>query len=146
MSWPPALYVHAPGHPVTLDATLCGLADDEVLDLPFDAVFEAMTALEGGDYANPDERRQVGHFWLRAPHLAPTMVQARDIGEAVDAAARLAHEIRTGRMRGPDGRCSRTCSTSASAAARSVRRCSSTRWWRLAASRCTSSTTPTRTA
>ena len=32
----------------------------------------AMEALEGGSIANPDENRMVGHYWLRAPHLAPT--------------------------------------------------------------------------
>jgi glucose-6-phosphate isomerase len=31
----------------------------------------AMTELEAGDIANPDEGRQVGHYWLRAPELAP---------------------------------------------------------------------------
>jgi glucose-6-phosphate isomerase len=30
-----------------------------------------MEALEGGAIANPDEDRMVGHYWLRAPELAP---------------------------------------------------------------------------
>jgi glucose-6-phosphate isomerase len=34
--------------------------------------FTAMTALEKGAIANPDENRMVGHYWLRAPELAPT--------------------------------------------------------------------------
>jgi glucose-6-phosphate isomerase len=34
-------------------------------------VFAAMQALEGGGIANPDEQRQVGHYWLRTPELAP---------------------------------------------------------------------------
>lgn len=36
-----------------------------------DEAFEAMAALEGGAIANPDEGRMVGHYWLRAPELAP---------------------------------------------------------------------------
>lgn len=32
---------------------------------------DAMEALEGGAIANPDEGRMVGHYWLRAPELAP---------------------------------------------------------------------------
>ncbi len=36
------------------------------------SAFEAMAKLEGGGIANPDERRMVGHYWLRAPQLAPT--------------------------------------------------------------------------
>lgn len=34
--------------------------------------FAAMKELEGGAVANPDEGRMVGHYWLRAPQLAPT--------------------------------------------------------------------------
>lgn len=33
--------------------------------------FAAMDDLERGAIANPDEERMVGHYWLRAPHLAP---------------------------------------------------------------------------
>ena len=32
---------------------------------------QAMTALESGAVANPDENRRVGHYWLREPSLAP---------------------------------------------------------------------------
>ncbi|MGQ9917029.1 MAG: glucose-6-phosphate isomerase [Bryobacteraceae bacterium] len=34
--------------------------------------YAAMEALERGAVANPDENRMVGHYWLRAPHLAPS--------------------------------------------------------------------------
>ena len=34
------------------------------------AAIEAMGELERGAVANPDEGRQVGHYWLRAPSLA----------------------------------------------------------------------------
>jgi glucose-6-phosphate isomerase len=34
--------------------------------------FTSMRALEAGGIANPDEHRMVGHYWLRAPELAPT--------------------------------------------------------------------------
>ena len=33
---------------------------------------EQMNELEAGGIANPDENRMVGHYWLRAPQLAPT--------------------------------------------------------------------------
>lgn len=36
------------------------------------AAFDAMAELEGGAIANPDERRMVGHYWLRTPALAPS--------------------------------------------------------------------------
>ena len=38
-----------------------------------------MAALEGGVIANIDENRMVGHYWLRAPELAPT----KEIQEAI---------------------------------------------------------------
>ncbi len=33
--------------------------------------FAAMTKLENGTIANPDEKRMVGHYWLRTPEIAP---------------------------------------------------------------------------
>lgn len=33
--------------------------------------FAAMGALESGGIANPDERRMVGHYWLRDPQPVP---------------------------------------------------------------------------
>ncbi len=33
--------------------------------------FADMRALEAGEIVNPDEQRMVGHYWLRAPQLAP---------------------------------------------------------------------------
>ena len=40
-----------------------------------------MRALEGGAIANPDEQRMVGHYWLRAPQLAPTPEIRQEIEE-----------------------------------------------------------------
>ena len=47
--------------------------------------FEAMDALERGVIANPDEKRRVGHYWLRAPELASAednQVPERSVFEA----------------------------------------------------------------
>ena len=38
---------------------------------PVASALAAMESLEGGAIANPDEGRMVGHYWLRAPELAP---------------------------------------------------------------------------
>lgn len=85
-----------------LDASTLGLRDDMLDSLPFDRAFAAMEALEGGAVANPDEGRQVGHYWLRAPELSPTMGHARTIGEAVEAIEELADGVRSGRYRALD--------------------------------------------
>ena len=37
-----------------------------------DKAFAEMKALETGAIANPDEKRMVGHYWLRNSSLAPT--------------------------------------------------------------------------
>jgi glucose-6-phosphate isomerase len=47
----------------------------------------AMAALEQGAVANPDEQRQVGHYWLRAPERAPSAAQREAIRAAQTAAA-----------------------------------------------------------
>lgn len=47
-----------------------------------DRALAAMAAIEAGSIANLDERRMVGHYWLRAPDLAPSP----DLGEEVRAA------------------------------------------------------------
>ena len=41
-------------------------------DLSFGPALAAMTALESGAAANMTEQRQVGHYWLRGPELAPS--------------------------------------------------------------------------
>jgi len=67
------------------------------------AAFAAMNALEKGAIANPDEQRMVGHYWLRAPQLAPT----DEIREAITATRtkidNFAHDIRTGAKTAPNG-------------------------------------------
>src|SRR5688572_25756943 len=41
--------------------------------------FIAMAELEKGAIANPDEKRMVGHYWLRKPSLAPTLTIRQEI-------------------------------------------------------------------
>ena len=55
--------------------------------------FQAMDQLEKGAIANPDEQRMVGHYWLRAPQLAPTPELAAEIDAARNAIVSFAAEI-----------------------------------------------------
>ena len=65
----------------------------------FSAAFAAMQALEGGAIANLDEGRQVGHYWLRSPELAPDGYGA-EIVRAREACRDLAAAVhREGRLR-----------------------------------------------
>src|SRR5580658_9375034 len=43
----------------------------EAMEPRVQKAFAAMADLEAGAIANPDEKRRVGHYWLRAPELAP---------------------------------------------------------------------------
>jgi glucose-6-phosphate isomerase len=63
--------------------------------------FDAMEALEAGAVANPDEGRQVGHYWLRAPDLAPTPAIAAEIRGSVAAVKRFATAVHAGEIRPP---------------------------------------------
>ncbi len=60
---------HLAIEPEDLDA-LAGLAQKALAE---------MRALEGGQEVNTDEGRQVGHYWLRAPELAPQKEYTEDI-------------------------------------------------------------------
>ena len=53
--------------------------------------FSDMDALESGAIANPDEKRMVGHYWLRAPQLAPTKDIATEITGTVESIKKFAN-------------------------------------------------------
>ncbi len=57
----------------SIDISRMRFGDDFFAQREADAqkAFAAMQALEEGGIANPDEQRMVGHYWLRAPKLAP---------------------------------------------------------------------------
>jgi glucose-6-phosphate isomerase len=56
------------------------------------SAFSFMDHLEAGAVANPDEGRQVGHYWLRTPSIAPMGLGA-GITASWDRLARLAAEV-----------------------------------------------------
>jgi glucose-6-phosphate isomerase len=88
-----------------LDTSRIGL-DDAFLNDKADSCARAlssMMALEGGSIANPDEQRMVGHYWLRAPALAPTAEIRRAIEDATTAIERFAADVHGGRLRTPTG-------------------------------------------
>lgn len=55
--------------------------------------FTAMQALEKGAIANPDEKRMVGHYWLRAPELAPTAELRDEIVKAYASVKEFALKV-----------------------------------------------------
>ncbi len=66
---------------------------------PLEKAFDAMAALEGGAIANPDEQRKVGHYWLRAPQLAPEPALRTAIEEAIRDVRAFAARVHEGTVR-----------------------------------------------
>ena len=65
--------------------------------------FAAMSALEKGAIANPDENRMVGHYWLRNAALAPSPAIRNEIESTLAAVKAFAAEVHTGKIRGAKG-------------------------------------------
>jgi len=76
---------------------------DDALRARLVGALEAMRALEAGSIANPDERRMVGHYWLRDAARAPSPALAESIRSTLDAIRAFAAEVHAGRVRGSAG-------------------------------------------
>ena len=85
---------------VSLDISRMAFPDDFFarMEPQMAQAIRAMGELEHGAIANPDEHRQVGHYWLRSPELAPTAELRTEI-EQTDRDIRVfAREIHEGRL------------------------------------------------
>ncbi|MEB3294759.1 MAG: glucose-6-phosphate isomerase [Synechococcales bacterium] len=67
----------------------------------FEQAFQAMAALESGAIANPDENRMVGHYWLRAPELAPTPELQQEIQSTLTAIHGFVAKVHRGDIKPP---------------------------------------------
>lgn len=67
------------------------------------AAFEKMRELESGAIANPDENRMVGHYWLRAPQLAPNAEIRAEIENTKRDIQEFAAAIHGGKITTPGG-------------------------------------------
>src|SRR5437762_10498155 len=82
----------------TIDISRMRFADDFLQSMGARAqrAFSEMRQLEAGAIANPDERRMVGHYWLRNPGLAPSASLRNDIEETNARIRKFATEIHAG--------------------------------------------------
>ncbi len=76
----------------------------ESMEPRFAQAFADMAALEKGAIANPDENRMVGHYWLRAPQLAPTKEIADEITSTLTAIKEFTAKVHRGEIAGPAGK------------------------------------------
>src|SRR5229473_7034027 len=63
-----------------------------------DKASAAMRELESGAIANPDEKRMVGHYWLRNPALAPNAQLRADIEETNERIKKFAADVHAGKI------------------------------------------------
>ncbi len=91
---------------VSLDISRIPFPDDFLASMEprMQEAFEAMKALEGGAIANPDEKRMVGHYWLRAPQLAPNAEITNEITTTLAQIKDFAASVHSGAIAGPKGK------------------------------------------
>lgn len=85
---------------ISLDFSRMNFADGFIPSMEnlTDRAFAEMKALEAGGIANPDEGRMVGHYWLRAPKLAPTPELTAEIEHDIGDSKAFAAEVHAGRV------------------------------------------------
>ncbi|MXW40525.1 MAG: glucose-6-phosphate isomerase [Synechococcus sp. SB0668_bin_15] len=100
-----ALLWHDEGLGFWLDASRMALSPQVLTSLQprFDSAFAAMAALEKGSIANPDEQRQVGHYWLRTPQLAPDPAITEALLQQQQAMTAFAQDVLEGSVTTPSG-------------------------------------------
>ncbi len=70
---------------------------------PMGKALDAMRVIESGAVANAGENRMVGHYWLRAPELAPQPAIAEAVRKTVADVKRFAADVLEGRIKPPRG-------------------------------------------
>src|SRR5437762_9705937 len=66
--------------------------------------FAAMQELESGAIANPDEKRMVGHYWLRNPTLGPTAETRAEIEGTIKRIKSFAADVHAGKIATENGK------------------------------------------
>src|SRR5438270_499543 len=98
-------YTEFPQLDLAIDLSRMNFTDDflTTMKTPIQKAFIAMAELEKGGIANPDEKRMVGHYWLRNPALAPTLTIRKEIEDNCAAIKSFAAQIHNGTVRGAKG-------------------------------------------
>ena len=98
-------YTEFPSLGLALDLSRLRFSDDFFgrMRAPLQEAFTAMTLLEQGHIANPDENRMVGHYWLRNPELAPTKEISNLIQRTLAEIKAFAGDVHSGKIQGTIG-------------------------------------------
>ena len=98
-------YTEFPSLGLALDPSRMNFSEDFLpkMEPAIQDAFRAMDALERGDIANPDEKRMVGHYWLRQPSLAPSAEIRQDIEKMVAQVKEFTAQVHGERVKGAQG-------------------------------------------
>ncbi len=94
------------GSPLALDYSRLGMTDAYLQEMEprIQSAFDAMAALEKGAIANPDEKRMVGHYWLRNVDLIPDEKLRAEVKADDAKLRRFVGEVLAGRIRSQTGK------------------------------------------
>src|SRR3984893_4836710 len=89
----------------SIDISRMKFPDDffDKMGAKIDKAFAASRDLEAGGIANPDEKRMVGHYWLRKPALAPNAELRAEIEKTDARIKQFAADVHSGKIKGGKG-------------------------------------------
>ena len=89
----------------SIDVSRMKFPDDffEQMKPKIEKAFAAMRNLEAGGIANPDEKRMVGHYWLRKPSLAPNADFRREIENTNSRIKQFAADVHSNKINNERG-------------------------------------------
>lgn len=90
---------------LSIDLSRMGFGDDyfERMIPRLEKAYHTMAELERGSLANPDERRMVGHYWLRAPERSPNPEITTQIEQMHQQVREFAAGLHSGKIRATNG-------------------------------------------
>ena len=99
-------YTEFPAAHLAVDLSRMNLTPEflAALEPRVQAAFTAMDQLEAGAIANPDEKRMVGHYWLRNAALAPSTGLREEIEKTLAQVKRFADRVHRGEIQGAGGK------------------------------------------
>ncbi len=90
-----------PGIGLLLDVSRMSFPEEYLFNMEplVQKAYEKMAELEIGAIANPDEKRMVGHYWLRNPELSPSLEIENEILNTIRDIKKFAGNIHSGSIK-----------------------------------------------
>ncbi len=98
-------YAEFPSIGLSIDISRMNFGDEYLASMEpkIQKAFAAMSELEKGAIANPDENRMVGHYWLRNAILAPTAELRKEIETTLESIKSFTIKVHGGEIKGEKG-------------------------------------------